>query len=443
MLFQSTLPSLFEKLSVSTVSQLNAERKKETQKRLDYFHDDTADYLDEKLTELFSEPDQLVKCQLNVVKKIVSQLAQVYRDAPAREIEGEDQDQKIFKEIAETAKLDVVLKQATRYAKLLKTILLRPVYRSGKMQVDLYTGEILDVVTGDTPEELLEVLITDYGNAQRMEEITFSHWTAETWKKIDFHGRVVEEEENPYQVLPFVPVFDFLPPGTQFWLPGGADLIEIQDAINIKLVDLLHLLANQSFGVGFIKGGQGSGASLRVDPGSLVELEEDGEIGFASQKARLIEVVHSIDKLVKWACVSNGLSASSMSTDLSDRQSGEAKRVDRTELHELRLDDVALWRGYERQLFDLIKIVWNVHNPRKKFSEKAVLQIDFADPTPPVDPKMQAESWQMQLDMGVTSPVDIIMQMNPDLKDRESALAHLLKLRQENAELEIPRPDTA
>jgi hypothetical protein len=49
----------------------------------------------------------------------------------------------------------------------------------------------------------------------------------------------------------------------------------------------------------------------------------------------------------------------------------------------------------------------------------------------------------MRLTQGVISPVDIIMQMNPDLKDRESALAHLLKLRQENAELEIPRPDTA
>jgi hypothetical protein len=208
-------------------------------------------------------------------------------------------------------------------------------------------------------------------------------------------------------------------------------------------VDLLYLLANQSFGVGYLKGSQGSGASLRVDPGSLVELDEDGEIGFASQKARIIEVVHAIDKLVKWACVANGLSAGSMSTESSDRMSGEAKRVDRTELHELRLDDVALWRGYERQLFDLIKTVWNVHNPRKKFSEKATLKIDFADPTPPVDPKLQAESDDMRLTQGVISPVDIIMQMNPDLKDRESALAHLLKLRQENAELEIPRPDTA
>jgi hypothetical protein len=125
-----------------------------------------------------------------------------------------------------------------------------------------------------------------------------------------------------------------------------------------------------------------------------------------------------------------------MSTDLSDRQSGEAKRVDRSELFELRQDDLGMWRVYERQLFDVMRTVWNFHNPRRKISTSATLMIDFADPAAPVDPLTESQSWQLQLDMGVISQVDIAMRLNPDLKDRDAALIHLVKVKQEQADLQ-------
>jgi hypothetical protein len=436
MLFDSLLPQFFQKMSLTAYGQKNVARKREAQKRLDYYWDDTLDYLEAQLAEMFSEPENMVTCQLNIVKKIINQLAAVYRDAPAREIKGSAQDQTIFKEITESSKIDVVLKLASRYTKLVKNILLRPVWRSGRLQIDILTPEILDVVIGSSPEELEEILITDYGEAERLEEVTFSHWTASSWRKIDYHGNVIEQEENPYQVLPFIPIFDRLPDSAAFWLPGGADLIQLQDAINIKVVDLLYLLQHQSFGIGWLRGEHASGANLRADPGSMVELGEDGELGFASQKARISEVVFAVDKLIKWACVSNGLSASAMSTDLSDRQSGEAKRVDRSELFELRQDDLGMWRVYERQLFDVMRTVWNFHNPRRKISTSATLMIDFADPAAPVDPLTESQSWQLQLDMGVISQVDIAMRLNPDLKDRDAALIHLVKVKQEQADLQ-------
>jgi hypothetical protein len=358
-------------------------------------------------------------------------LAQVYREPPIRSIEGTAKDQELLDEIS--THLNIKLKQASRYCKLLKTIILRPVWRAEKLDLDILTGNILDVETGETPEDLKSVLITDYGRSDRIEDITYSLWRPESWQRLDFQGKILEQQSNPYGILPFLPVWDYPPPSSEFWIPGGDDLIALQDVCNITSVELLQLVASQSFGVAWIRG-VGSGGKLRIDPGSLVELPENGSIGFESQKAEILQVVETIDKLIKWACVSNGLSAASMSTETNEA-SGLSKLADRQELLEMRVDDIALWRGYEKQLFEIIKVVWNTHSP-KKLSESATLSIDFADPKTQLDPKTQAAAWDLQLAMGVISQVDILLEMNPDFQgNREEALAHLLKVKEETRAL--------
>ena len=433
MLFQSQVPIIFSRLNLQADSATSLARKTETAKRLDLYHDAQLEHLETRLNELFSDPSAMVKTCLNVVKKVIVNLAQVYREAPVRIIEGTDSDKELYSGILESMGLDMKLKQASRYSKLLKTILLRPVWRNERLDLDILTGNILDVETGESPEILSRVLVTDYGVNDKIQEIEYSLWTPEIWQRLDYRGQEIESAANPYGVLPFLSVFDYPPPSSSFWLPGGDDLVSLQEAINLKLTDLLYLLSTQSFGVGYIKGGQGGG-SLKVDPGALVELQENGEIGFANQQARIEEVVGAIDKLIKWACVSHGLSAASMSTDPQEA-SGLSKLVDTRELSEMRSEDVALWRSYEKRLFQLIRVVWNGHNPTKKLSESATLKVDFCDPKPETDPKTQAEAWEKLLGFGVISPVDIAMQQNPDLKTREEALAFLLTIEQENREL--------
>jgi hypothetical protein len=437
MLFNSTVPLVFSRLNLQADSAANLKRKEEAAKRLDYFHDEQLGHLETRLNQLFSDPSAMVKVALNVVKKVVNNLAQVYRESPTRLLEGSDSDKELYTGIIESMALDVKLKLASRYAKLLKTILLRPVWRNERLDLDILTGNILDVETGESPEILLKVLVTDFGTSEKIEEVEYSLWTPESWQRLNYRGQTIEEAPNPYGVLPFLAVFDYPPPSSSFWLPGGDDLISLQEACNLKLTDLLYLLSTQSFGVGYIKGGQGGG-SLKVDPGALCELPENGEIGFANPQARIEEVVGAIDKLIKWACVSHGLSAASMSTDPQEA-SGLSKLVDSRELSEMRSEDVALWLSYEKRLFQLTRVVWNAHNPTKRLSESATLKVDFADPRPETDPKTQAEAWEKLLGFGVISPVDIAMQQNPDLKTREDALAYLIQVQEESRELNSGR----
>lgn len=428
MLWTSQVPQLFSKMGMQFYNQANQARKQETAKRLNFYHDSQLERLEEMLNQLFSDPASMVKVSLNIVKKIISNLAQTYKEPPVRTLDASEKDQKLYSEILEQSNFDVKMKQASRYTKLLKTILIRPVWRNEKIDIDLITGNLLDVVCGDTPEILEKILITNYGTSDKIEDVTFSLWTVDTWSRLDYRGNVIEQENNPYNILPFIPLFDYPPPSSAFWLPGGEDLISLQETINLKLTDLNYLISCQSFGVGYIKGSQG-GSNLKVNPGSLVELPENGEIGFESQKAEIKEVVDAIDKLIKWGCVSHGLSAASMSTDASEA-SGLSKLVDKSELTEARQDDVALFRAEEKQIFNVLRIVWNTHS-KKKLSESATLSIDFADPKQKLSDKEQAQADDLKIAQGVLSPVDVIMRDNPDLESRENALAHLLNIKEE------------
>jgi hypothetical protein len=434
MLFQSSVPQIFQNMNLKLYSADNSVRKAEAAKRLNFYHDSQLEYLEAQLDELFADPSKMLKVSLNIVKKVINSLAQIYTQPPVRAIEGSARDREIYKQIVCDSRLDLKLKQMSRYCKLLKTLLVRVVWRNDHIDLDIITGNLLDVETGDTPEDLKLVMITDYGNSDKVEDVEYSLWSPSTWKRLDYQGNIIDSKPNPYNVLPFVPIFDYPPISNNFWLPGGDDLISQQEAINIKLVDLLHLLYFQSFGVGFIKGAEDIGALISIGPGALVELPTGGEIGYTSQKAEIRAVVEAIDKLLKWCCVCQGLSASAVSTDPSEA-SGVSKVWDSVELAEMRVEDKILWSGYERQLFDLIRIVHNTHS-KDKLLDSAKLKVNFADPArPTVSPLDEAQSYSEYFKMGVMSPVDIIMQKDKDLRSREEALERLKQIKNETQQL--------
>lgn len=430
MLFQSQIPALFQRLNLQLDQAANQARKADARKRLDFYEDAQLAYLEARLAELFSEPEKLSPVFVNVVKKITNNLSAVYGMPAIRTVEGTERDQAIFTEISSSCGLPVKLKAASRYTKLLKTVLLRPVWRNGRMDIDVLTGDILDVQTGDTPEDLRSVLITHYPESQKQDEVEFSHWTADAFQRLDYQGNVILEEPNPYRVVPYVPCWDRCPLN-DFWLSGGDDLVTIQESINEKLTDLLFICRMQGFGVGWIKKKHHSGGLINLNPGSMVELPEEGSMGFESQKAPIRDILTAIEFLISQAAISNGLSVSTLSTKVT-RESGLAKVQQQRELEELRRDDIELWRRYEQNLFQMLKGVWNVHNPGRRISAGARLVTDFHDPKPQISVSDQVEAWSSLITLGAISPIDVAMERNPDLSTREEAAAWLEKIQAEN-----------
>lgn len=430
MIFSQAGNIVKESFLASTVAA-NRERKEIAAKRIDYYYHFQSEYISKQLARYVTKVDSLRPCFVNIVKKIINQLAMVYiQDATRTLSSASKSDIEIFQRIERTASLGARWKQANRLAKLCGVVMLRPVFRDGMLEIDILTPDILDITTDDTPEHIASVMITHYPDSARDSELTYSLWTPDYVRTLDYRGWCIQEAENPYQMIPFCPVWNQLPTDV-FWTQGAEDLIVLQEAFNEKLTDLLYILRMQGFGVGYVKGMRGE--LSHVDPGTIFNLPVDGELGFAKTQAPVTDTLAVLDFILKQAAVSNGLPASSLTTDPTD-ESGIARIAGNRELEEVRRDDIELFRKYERNLFNIIRIVWNTHNPCQKISEKAELFIDFYDPAPRIDPEKQAALWDSLLSMGIISPVDIMLERNPDLS-RDEAKARLLEIQEEKRAL--------
>ena len=432
MLFQSSVPAVLDQLYRRATSAESHARKEGARKRIAFYEDNQLAYIEAELSRYFSEPERLKICFINIVKKICNGLAMVYIQDAVRQVDGTEQDKAIFAEIAETAALPVKMEADQPLHGLAADLAHSSGVAENKMDLDLITPDIADVSTGNTPEELKEVMVTHYPESDKLEDVFYAVWDEKEYRKLNYRGNVVESSPNFYKVIPFVPIWHRCPTYS-FWQSGGDDLIVLQEAISEKLCDALHVIRHQGFGLGYLKGSQ-TGGTIRADPGTLVELPENGEVGFVSQKAPIKEIIEAIQFLIAQAAVSNGLPAASLSIDNVD-ESGIAKIVGNRELEEMRRDQIALYSRYESRLFNMFKAIWNVHNPRQKITEKSKLLIDFYDPKPTLSPDKQTQAWDLQLAMGVISAVDIAMEKNPDLKTREDALAYLLTVKEETRQL--------
>lgn len=391
------------------------ERKEKALKLLDFYHDQQLPYLYDRLAKNFSDPDRFSLASINIVKKIIDGLSTVYISDAKRIVQGNKQDQELFDRVAYDASLGLKMKQANRFSKLLGTCLLKVVFRNGRIALDLITGDICDVETGASPEDLKSITITYYPESGKQQEVTYSKWTPERVYRLDYQKNVISSVANPYQILPFIPVWDSFPI-SDFWIEKGDSLLAVQEAVNEKLTDLIYILRLQGFSVPVSKGSNAEFKTL--DPGTALNLPQDGDFSFEAPNSPIKATLDSIDYLIKTTAISYGLPASYLSNKPSERKSGVSRLIENKELSEKRLDDIELFRRYEQELFQVIKTVWNTHN-QTKFSDKCYLKIDFAEPQS-FSISEQAQSWALLMDYGVYSPVDLIQKLNPDLSEEEA-----------------------
>ncbi|MFA6009422.1 MAG: hypothetical protein WC799_05515 [Desulfobacteraceae bacterium] len=443
MLFKSIVPETMAKLYADSKNQISSKRKNDAIKRGDYYHSEQDDYTLENMSTWMIEPEALKPLQINIVRKVIDNLSMVYFKPAKRTVNGTERDTELFNQIAKDSALDMTMKQASKFTKLHKTILLRVVWRNGNLEIDILTPDILDVVIGDSPRDLRKIMVTNWPESGKTSDVTYSLWTADTFQRLDWIGAVIEEEPNPYKTLPFVPCWDSLPIES-FWVKGGGDLISAQDAINEKLTDLMYIIRQQGFGIGYIKSGNhgpagiGTLETVKASPGTFVILPTDpnAEIGFVSPNAPIKEVWETIQAIIQQTAIANGLSAHSLTAEPVN-ESGISKIVSNNELMEKRQDDVDLWRRYEARLFEICKLVWNTHNTGRKISDTADMNVDFAEITQASQEIEQSEKWQTLIDAGQASPVDWVLSRNPDLS-REQAIEYLRNVKKESVEFNSP-----
>lgn len=381
----------------------------------------------------FANPESFRVFSINVTKKIVNRRATAYQTPPTRTFEGWDE--AAGAALYQAANIDAVMKRASKLTKLLKTTALQVVWHDVHgLQVRVLTPNILDA-EWDDPAHPDRIIVTHA--ASNPANTTYSEWTDTGFVRRNANGHPIpvpgnDGSANPYGALPFVPLFDRLP-DSDFFLPGGADLIGAQKALNVSLTNLWRAVELQSHGQAVAKG-LPIGDPIQTGPDKVILLPKDGEFAYAAPNTPITDILEAIEFVMRSTAATNDVAADVL--DLSKTaESGSAREATRIDLKEARLDDIALWRGYERRLFEVIKRVVNTHRPGT-IPEAATVRADFAELQDTLSEGDVLENLKARAELGVSSPVDALLTLNPDgYATREDAYRELARRKQESEEL--------
>lgn len=419
---------------VVRITAASTHRKEECAKRLRYYWDQSSEETRRLIAQRFSRPEHFRIFSVNMVRAIVDKRASTYRMPPRRTFGG--MDQAAGDALYKAMNADAVLKKASRYLELSKTVMLQVGWEEAASvpTLNVLTSNVLDVL-GRNPEHPERVIVTYPG--ERTDDTSFADWTPGGFRLLNHRGAAKSihgnpGNSNPYGMLPFVPWFDRLP-DERFWLPGGNDLFEAQDAINVGLANLWRAVEHQAHGQAWASG-ISANEVLQFGPDRAIALPQGGQFGFAAPNAPIASILSALEFVLRETAATYGVGSDLF--DLSKvAESGSAKHAGRLDLKEVRQDQIAQARTMEARLFEVVRGVVNTHRPGT-IPDAATVGVDFAEQQDQLSEAEALENAQTKADLGVWSPVDVLMATNPDgFPDRASAFAELMRRRAETQAL--------
>ena len=289
---------------------------------------------------------------------------------------------------------------------------------------------LTDVETGWDPTKptayIYETVVDQSAFKQKR---LFTYWSALMHFMFDENQKLIsinEENLNPYGILPMVPVHDYLPLD-QFWLPGD-DLVDNNLDVNIDLTNLGRDFMAYSFPI--LKG-WGLKKNMVVGQGTFINLEkprgphDKTDLQYENPNAPVLDFWTVIKEQIISIAANAAVPAFRVS-DVPREESGIALEIQEAGLLEDRADDVEIYKSALRRLFQIVKIILKVEerDPGKQISDKAELQINFAEPVYPINRKEEYDLLKQKVADGIISKVDMVKHYNPDFTD-EQALDYL------------------
>ncbi|MFP4459730.1 MAG: phage portal protein [Candidatus Zixiibacteriota bacterium] len=441
-------------------AEQSRKRKKELQKRIDYYEGRQVEYLAELLDEQFKDAESL-GLQLeftNIVKLIIDRISIIYKWGAKRELfdrrEGKEvssKEKSLWEWIQSSGKFARTMDTVNKMVNLTDTVLLRPWYsqKHDKFNFDILTPVDVDVIPDpEDPTEAASISYSHYDDnaffhdsvKKRKNQIVYHYWDDSTYLRFNPNGIIPipgnPDNMNPYGIIPAVRFSSHLPL-RGFFIDSGESLVNAQDNINIKLVELNYLLKMQSFSVPVLIGYDPSGSEqIIISPGDPVIIpqadrdEQPAEFRFESPNPNIDALMEEIAQKVQRIARVYGIAASDFKLEGS-ASSGYALKLQNRHLIDRYKRELPYYEDAEAETFAIVKKVWNYHSqflPKNhrfrgiRFSENTELSVTINEPTYDDGPKELREEWKFRLENKLATRIDYYMQTMH--MSEEAAIAH-------------------
>jgi hypothetical protein len=438
------------------------------------FRDNWRDIILEELRNCFDSEESrqrlapLITTEMNVCKMVIEKTALVYKEPAIRyaevgEVEAEDGEMEgvhdeRYDDVCEEARLNHVMQAADEYTRLVNHVLLRPVVRRGKMNVDIILPDNFDIYSD--PNDFMDIVAIRYyvGQLSTAPQAKYSADIRESvmWVKrpIMFTSgqqtRMVEPgiyrikqgqaigdwffEENPYfttgkngekeYILPFVLTHKDYPIDRLLNFSNGSSIAESAVMFAVLMTMANELMKYQSYLMLVFSGPNDIKlpANIKVGPGNIFKAENGGQVSAIDVQAKIREFIDAIHSRVSTFAAQQGIPPSAF-TLTGQPQSGYSLKVDRSTLVDIRNKSIPSFRYFEDELFEVMRVVNNhafAGITKMLIPDSAEFHIDFAemkfDPSP--DEQMRKDTFD--LSNNLVTPVDLIIRDNPDLSEDDA-----------------------
>ena len=426
----------------------NEARQIKQEKLYAYYNGDSDDlerYLSSALTITYLATD-IVDMQfqyINILKKLVNQIAVIYKKQPTRYLAKADgnKDDAATEYFLSIMPDDIAIKDKTaqRYAKLFGTSPTQVYYDKVKKKIQFRVHPSWKVsvkVDDENEHQVIDLRYDKYYD----DELYTVIWTPTQHFKVDQDGNPSyikgnEKGINPFGLIPFA--WFISEQSEDLWGEGMTDATNVNEQINFLLTKLINrdiIIGSEgtivAVNCGF-KNKKGEQRFPRIGlkhPVTMDDIKSDDvtpTISHTSFEPLISDIKDTIDWYIKLLALTKGLNPNSFLADVQ-ATSGYSKIVDSLEQIEFREDDIEAARLYEQERFNIIRTVNNYYagtkegNGLKKIDEKLTLVVDFADIEVPKTPQEIREDRQFELDNNLSTPAQWLMQDNTDL-DLEAA----------------------
>jgi len=410
---QVVIPELSEQIILKTIAKAEADyqenRQAERMTALDFYYNIN---MDKHLEQWFSSDSlsQIPTYPQKVVPRFARARMMLYKNQIKRLIGGEESDD--YKEIAYM--LDSQTKQFSELAWLLGSCHFKTKFNERKERLEY---EVLPFVKeyyiyGETEPYGYSYEIDKGDNNDRM----FIFWSEDrdgvsgmhfkfnqNGKRFAISGN--EDMINPYGIAPISKV---VYPSASF------DVVRSAVQIGIAMTEIA-LSVRSRLGQPVFTGIDEGQSVIKSGIDSAIILPEGATFQYVSPSGGINEMIESVKAFANQTAENNHLRIR-WGESGGNSPSGEALRILEIENLESRESDIAYFKEWEHDRFEIDKTILDVHG---SLSLGEDLSVDFGEVSYPmsIDQELKMLDWKLQ--KGVMTKRELLLHFNPDMSDEE------------------------
>ena len=395
---------------LTEVKLVNASKKREEiRKYLDYYTGTSVEQYIEGYfnSEAFKEiPPSLT----NFTRKFINKISRIYT-LGANRTTGATTD--LYQSLIPTK--DVRMKHIERMTRLVGTVANRVYWQDGRFEYrPIYYFETYFGDNPFKPEAIIYPLLNNSSDLSDTLGLQWAYWDADVYAVLDGDGKVIKESENTYGVLPFV----FTHREDQidsFYVEGASDIINCNEQINIGLTEMNLGLRFNMFGQPWVKGLMADQSMLRSGSDTILDMGDTGEFNITSPSGNIADAINHIKFQIELVASNNHLWIQWAESG-GEVPSGISLMIKDMERKEDYYDDIALWRLYERDFYDVEKVIakYNGIQLSDEFG------IDFEEVEYPTTVQDQILKDEFDLLHNLTTNAKMMVRDNKDLTEVEA-----------------------